>query len=114
VNNASRGVLITGEQPDETAQKDYETLMERVASGEVKGIVLEEPSGDVSSSDRRTMSHPVRKGAMWGAGAGFVLGLVPLLASTLLGAAAGGLMAKASEIRLERGTAPRLRFAKRR
>jgi predicted lipid-binding transport protein (Tim44 family) len=57
--------------------------------------------------------HPVMKGAMIGALAGFAMGLVPLLASTLIAAGAGALIAKATEFRVE-GSAPRIRFDRRR
>ncbi|HEX5139919.1 MAG TPA: hypothetical protein VFX19_03180 [Dehalococcoidia bacterium] len=99
------GVLIEREQPDSAARENFERLISAVSSGEVRGRVLDVP---VSSDD----DHLVRRWAMWGGLAGFAAGLVPLLVSTILAAGLGALLAKASEVRLERGTAPRLRWRK--
>ena len=108
------GVLIAGDQDEETARREFEKLVSQVSSGEVKGMVLVDQGSpeDVTANPATRGPHLVRRGALWGACVGFLLGLVPLLASTLIAAAAGGLIAKASELRLEKGTAPRLRFAK--
>jgi hypothetical protein len=51
----------------------------------------------------------VRRGAIWGGMLGFVLGLIPLFGSTIVFAIAGAVLAR-SAIRLEGGSAPRLRF----
>ena len=103
------GVLVAGQQSNENARHDFERLVSLVASGEVKGVVFDNaPEGGAPST---TPSHRVRRGAMWGASIGFLLGLVPLLASTLMAAGIGALLARASEMRLEGGSAPRIRFA---
>jgi hypothetical protein len=104
------GVLVAGQQSNETAQHDFEKLVSMVAKGEVKGVVFENPPEDGAPST--TPSHRVRKGAIWGASIGFLLGLVPLLASTLMAAGIGALLARASEMRIEGGAAPRIRFPK--
>ena len=115
MKEAPISVLVAGDQGEESAKKDFEKLVSQVANGEVKGMVFVDNG---SSTEKLTTgtgnSHMVRRGALWGAGAGFLIGLVPLVASTIMAAALGGMLAKASELRIERGTAPRLRFAKRR
>jgi hypothetical protein len=55
-------------------------------------------------------SHPIRKGAVWGALAGLLLGTTALLASVVVGAGVGALVGKASQLRIEKGSAPRIRF----
>jgi uncharacterized membrane protein len=55
----------------------------------------------------------VRRGALWGGLAGFAFGLMPLLASTILGAIAGAMITRASRLRIDRVSAPRIHFARR-
>ena len=105
------GVLVSGQQSNEDAQQDFERLVSLVANGHVKGVVFENTPEDGAPST--APSHRVRRGAMWGASIGFLLGLVPLLASTLMAAGIGAMLARASEMRIEGGSAPRIRFAKR-
>jgi hypothetical protein len=52
----------------------------------------------------------MRRGAIWGACLGFLVGLIPLLASTIVFTIAGALLARASEMRIEAGSAPRIHF----
>ena len=112
-NSSPLGVLIVGQQNSAMAQHDFDQLVSSVSHGDIKGVVFE----DQISLDGRHASlvhpHTVRKGAVWGAGVGLVLGLAPMITSILVAAGAGALVAKASEIRLEGGSAPRLHFAKR-
>jgi hypothetical protein len=102
------GVLVSGQQSNEDAQQNFERLVSLVASGEVKGVVFENTPEQGAPS--RTPSHRVRRGAVLGASIGFLLGLVPLLASTLMAAGIGAMLARASEMRIEGGSAPRIRF----
>jgi hypothetical protein len=119
VKDETRGVLIAEDQSESRAKRDFERLVAQVSRGEVKGMVLlDQDPGENPESKRGTnvmlaSEHRMRRGAAYGAGVGFLVGLVPLLASTVIAAAIGGLLAKASELRVERGTAPRLHFAKR-
>jgi hypothetical protein len=45
---------------------------------------------------------------MWGALFGFMLGLIPLFMSTILAAAAGALLAKGSQLRIQAGSPVRI------
>jgi hypothetical protein len=108
------GVLVAGEQSSDDARQDFEKLVSLVSRGEVKGVVFPEQAIADAEAAATPPSDAVRKGAFWGACAGFLIGLVPLLASTVIGAGTGALMAKASQLRIQGGTAPRLRFAKER
>jgi hypothetical protein len=105
VNEAS----VVGEQHEEEARHDAGDPSRKVLSSSSIG---QEPPGKVVPSRRTRELHRVRRGAMRGACAGFLFGLVPLVGSILIGAAAGGIIAKASELRIEKGSAPRLRFIK--
>lgn len=55
----------------------------------------------------------VRRGALMGGLVGFAFGLVPLLASTIVGAIAGALITRASRLRIDKVSAPRIHFARR-
>jgi hypothetical protein len=98
------GVLVVGQQRDTNAQHDFEKLVSMVSHGEVKGVVLDEQiavNGDRTSIVR---PHAVRTAAMRGAAVGFFLGLFPLIATVLITAGAGAVVAKASQLRLEGGS----------
>jgi hypothetical protein len=108
------GVLISGQQDKETARQDFERLVSKVSNGEVQGVVLTDQPSAGETQAMTPSAHNVRRGAVMGACAGFLIGLIPLLASTILAAAAGGIIAKATELRFEKGSPPRLRFPRRR
>jgi uncharacterized membrane protein len=55
----------------------------------------------------------VRRGALWGGLVGFALGLMPLVLSTLLGAVAGAVVTRATRLRIDRVSGPRIHFARR-
>jgi uncharacterized membrane protein len=65
------------------------------------------------TEDETIYRAQVRRGAMWGAMVGFVFGLVPLLASTIIGAIAGAVITRASRMRIDKVSAPRIHFARR-
>ena len=111
VNQANAGVLVSEDQHSEAGRKNFDNLVTLVARGEVDGRIIESlatASSGTSSQEARLIRRGVKRGAM----AGFLLGLVPLTAMTLMAAVAGGLIAKATLLRIEKGTAPRLRFAR--
>lgn len=69
---------------------------------------------DVTVTEADTIYRAqVRRGALWGAMVGFVFGLVPLLASTIIGAIAGAVIMRASRLRIDKVSAPRIHFARR-
>jgi hypothetical protein len=77
---------------------------------------LEEDSYDEDAQlaeAEKVWRSQVRRGALWGAGAGFIFGLMPLVALTLLGAITGGLISRATHMRIDRVSAPRIHFARR-
>lgn len=63
------------------------------------------------SAPEMAHSRSVRKGAGVGAQIGLIFGMVWLVMSVLIGAGVGALIGKATTIRLEKGTAPRIRFS---
>ena len=81
---------------------------------------LEDHAGTVEQEQEVTVTEDetiyraqVRRGAIWGALVGFVFGLVPLIASTLIGAIAGAVITRASRLRIDKVSAPRIHFARR-
>jgi hypothetical protein len=115
VNDPAWRVVIAADQRSADAQANFARLVSQISSGELQGVVLAEPAAenpDGSVAPRVNGSHKVRRGAILGAGVGFLVGLIPLVISTVAAAAAGSLIAKASQARFNKGTAPRLRFPK--
>ena len=55
----------------------------------------------------------VRRGVARGAAAGFVVGLMPLMTMTLLGAIAGAMISRASRLRIQKVSGPRIQFVRR-
>jgi hypothetical protein len=109
VEQRQAGVLVTSEQSEESGKRELAHLLSLVSEGQVKGVVIERPAEPELSAGSGQRNH-IRKGALWGAGFGFMLGLIPLLVSTIMAAGAGALIAKASELRIQGGSPPRLRF----
>jgi hypothetical protein len=97
------GVLVSRQQGNQEAQQEFEKLINEITRGDVKGVIL---PNDGSQAAGPSMA----RGAMWGALAGLVIGIVPMLASVLMSAGAGILFVKASQIRVEGGAAPRIRL----
>jgi hypothetical protein len=113
VNGSTIGVLVSSDQHSERARQDYGRLVSMVSSGEVEGRVIDDEGSLGGVMQRDGIDRElVRRGAARGAFVGFLLGLMPLVASTLLGAAAGGVLAGASRLRFEKGSPPRFRFAR--
>ena len=57
-------------------------------------------------------STRVRRGAIVGAMLGMVVGLIPLLTAVICSTIAGALIARASEMHIERGSKPRVHFGR--
>ena len=68
---------------------------------------------DIGHDNVTSAHHAVRKGATWGALVGLLMGVTTLVASVMVAAAVGALLGKASQLRLDKGSAPRIHFAER-
>jgi arylsulfatase len=100
-------VFVGGYRDMEAAAKEFDDLAQAVADKKVKieaAILVTHAEGGTVSV-RQTADHRGRKGVQWGGTVGFLVGLAapPLLAATAAGAAAGGLVGKFVNKRLETG-----------
>jgi len=98
--------VFVGGYPDiEAATKDFDSLVELVKSKQVKieGAILVTHAQDGSVAVQQTGDHMGRKGMGWGGAVGVAVGLAapPLLAATAVGAAAGGVVGKFVDHRVQ-------------
>jgi len=98
--------VFVGGYPDiDSATKDFDALVERVKSKQVKieGAILITHALDGTVSVQQTGDSMGRKGMGWGGGVGLAVGLAapPLLAATAVGAATGGVIGKFVDHRVE-------------
>ena len=102
---AHTDVLVAAYQDLDEATKDFDALAALVAEKKVRieAAILIQHAGDGSVTVRQTADHRGRKGVEWGGAVGVLVGLAapPLLAATAVGAAAGGLVGKFVDKRLE-------------
>ena len=101
-------VVIAGYADIDTAKKDFDALTKLVEDMKIKtteGVILVEHDNDGAVHVTDAADHHGRKGLEWGGGAGLVVGLFapPLLASVVVGAAAGGLIGKFTKHRIDTG-----------
>ena len=100
-------VIMAGYPAMEPAQKDFDELVALVKDKKVRteGVILVEHDADGEVKVSQTGDHLGRKGLGWGGGVGLVVGLFapPLLASVVVGAAAGGLIGKFTKHKVESG-----------
>ena len=100
-------VLAAGYRDIESATADFEGLIASVKSKQarIEAVILITQDLDGRVSVQRTGDHLGRKGAGWGGGVGVLVGLAapPLLASVAVGAAAGALVGRFADHRLETG-----------
>jgi arylsulfatase A-like enzyme/uncharacterized membrane protein len=100
-------VLAAGYSDIDTATSDFDALIAAVKAKSVRIeaaiLVTRDTDGNVVVA--QTGDHLGRKGAGWGGAVGFLVGLAapPLLAATVLGAAAGGIAGKFTKHRVESG-----------
>src|SRR5262245_40180210 len=98
-------VLVAGYRDIDTATEDFDRLVGLVDGKEIaiQGVILVTHAEDGSVSVQQTGDHRGRKGMGWGGGVGVAVGLFapPLLATAAVGAAAGGLVGKFVDHRLE-------------
>ena len=91
-------LLVAGYADPQTAQSEFESLVEQVKGKHIssRGMILvaKDADGKVTVSD--TGDHMGRKGAGRGGGVGVLVGLFapPLLASVAVGAAAGAVVGR--------------------
>ena len=100
-------VIMAGYQSLEPAQKNFEALVKLIKDKQVRseGVILVQHDADGKVSVTHTGDHMGRKGMGWGGGVGLVVGLFspPLLASIVVGAAAGGLIGKFAKHKVDSG-----------
>ena len=100
-------LVLAAYQAVEPAVRDFDTLVELIASKQVRsdGAILVQRDDDGRVSVVSTSSKVGRKGAGWGGGVGVLVGLAapPLLASVAVGAAAGALVGRFAEHRARGG-----------
>ena len=100
-------VVIAAYLIPDLAQNDFDGLVKLVEGKqlEVEGVVLVTEDADGKVTVKETGDHMGRKGLAIGAGVGLAVGLFspPLLASMVIGGAAGGLVGKFAKHRVESG-----------
>ena len=98
-------LLVAGYQDIDGARKDFEALVGLVKDKQVSidGVILVTHAQDGAVSVRQTGDERGRTGVGWGGGVGLAVGLFapPLLASVAVGAAAGGVISKFVDHRVE-------------
>jgi hypothetical protein len=108
MKSAPSSVLIAGEQSDVEARREFERLAERVTAGQLSGMVIvDQPETPAAAASGRSA---VRRGANIGARFGLVVGLMTLAVAVIAGAGMGALVGKATQLRIDRGSAPRVHF----
>ena len=103
----STDVLVAGYQEIGAATTDFESLIGLVKNKQVAidAVILVTHAEDGDVTVQQTGDNLGRKGLGWGGGVGVAVGLLapPLLASAVVGAAAGGVVGKFAENRIETG-----------
>jgi arylsulfatase len=111
-DNDKLDVLIAVYLIPDLAQQDFDAYVKLAGDGEIitdgVAVVIKDAEGEVHVQE--TGDHLGGKGAKAGAGAGLVIGLFapPLLAATVVGAAAGGLAGKFTRHRVQAGIGDKL------
>jgi arylsulfatase len=100
-------VLVAGYRDVETATQDFEALIAKVQARQVgiQAVILVAHDKDGNVSVQRSGDSLGRKGLGWGGAVGFLVGLAapPLLAATVVGAAAGGIVGKFADRKVKSG-----------
>jgi uncharacterized membrane protein len=109
VSHTEFDVVIAAYLIPDLARKDFDGLVKLVADKQltVEGVALVANDADGNVSVSETGDHLGRKGTEIGGGVGLVVGLLapPLLASMIIGGAAGALIGKFARHRVESGLA---------
>jgi uncharacterized membrane protein len=105
-------VVIAAYLIPDLAKKDFDGLVKLVEDKqlEVEGVALVTVDTDGTVAVDETGDHLGRKGVKIGGGVGLVVGLLapPLLAATVVGGAAGGLVGKFTKHKVESGLGEKL------
>jgi arylsulfatase A-like enzyme/uncharacterized membrane protein len=105
--DARTNLLVAGYPDLETATGDFATLIARVQARTIAIdsaiLVTHDTDGEVTV--QQTGDHLGRTGVAWGGSVGFLVGLAapPLLAATVVGAAAGGIAGRLAKHKVETG-----------
>ncbi len=111
-DNQQLDVLIAVYLIPDLAHRDFDAYAKLAGDGQIVtdgvAVVVKDAEGEVHVQE--TGDHLGRKGVKAGAGAGLVVGLFapPLLAATVVGAAAGGLAGKFARHRAKAGIGDKL------
>jgi uncharacterized membrane protein len=112
MSDKHKDVLIAAYLFEDLAKQDFEAVLKLAEQKTitVEGVVLVQKDADGKVHVTETGDHLGRKGAEIGGGVGLVVGLFapPLLAATVVGAAAGAVMGKFAKHRLESGIAEKM------
>jgi arylsulfatase len=107
MSDDQKDVLIAAYLIEDLAKRDFEAVLKLAEDKAitVEGVVLVQKDTDGDVHVTETGDHLGRKGTTLGGGAGLVVGLFapPLLAATVVGAAAGAVVAKFAKHRIESG-----------
>ena len=112
MSDDQKDVLIAAYLVEDLAKQDFDAVLKLAEDKTitVEGVVLVEkdPDGEVHVTE--TGDHLGRRGLKLGGGVGLAVGLFapPLLAATVVGAAAGGVTGKFAKHRLESGIGEKL------
>jgi uncharacterized membrane protein len=111
-DNQQLDVVIAVYLIPDLAQQDFDAYVKLASDGEIvtDGVALVIKDADGEVHVQQTGDHLGRKGVKAGAGVGLVIGLFapPLLAATVVGAAAGGLAGKFARHRVQAGIGDKL------
>jgi arylsulfatase A-like enzyme/uncharacterized membrane protein len=100
-------VIMAAYLAPEPAKKNFDALVKLVKDKQIKseGMILAQKDKDGKVTVSETADHLARKGAGFVGGVGVLVGLAapPLLASAVIGAAAGGLLGKLAKHKIDSG-----------
>ena len=107
MSDDQKDVLIAAYLIEDLARRDFDAVVKLAEDHAItiEGIVLVQKDSDGEVHVTETGDHLGRKGLELGGGVGLVVGLLapPLLATTAVGAAVGGVASKFARHRLESG-----------
>jgi uncharacterized membrane protein len=112
MNDGHKDVLIAAYLFEDLAKRDYDAVLKLAEEKtiEIEGVAVVQKDADGEVHVVETGDHLGRNGAGIGGGAGLVVGLFapPLLAATVVGAAAGAVVGRFATHRVESGIGEKL------